>query len=65
MDGEREKALDFKLIVLHDRINDIAAQEARTALVRGLAATEALHEEKMRLIARTEKILTELMSGKR
>ena len=64
MDADREKELDFKLTALHKRINQIANLEARAALVKGWAATGALYKEKAKLIDRTEKILTELISGK-
>jgi hypothetical protein len=52
-----------RLGALHNRINEIASLEARSALVAGWAAQGHLMPEKLKLIEQGEEILDKLMGS--
>ena len=57
----KEQELIDRLSLIHQRINQIADMEARTALVGGWAAQGNLIPKKERLLQKTEEILDELI----
>jgi hypothetical protein len=58
--SEQQKKLLSKLAAIHQRVQWMADEEARSAWVGGLAARGIFLDEKERLIAEAERILDEL-----
>lgn len=59
-DKETEK-LRRRLKQIHDRVNWMADEEARSAWVNGFAARGGLMSEKLALLDEADRILTKLM----
>ena len=59
-DERREEDLENRLKLIAKRIQSIADQEARSALVRGYGSRGEFVQEKENLINRTDEILDEL-----
>lgn len=55
-----EDRLNERLLSIHKRLQRIADEEARSAWMKGVAASGAYAEEKVKLIDEAEKILDRL-----
>lgn len=62
MFSEEEKLLMDRLAAIHQRVNQLADNEARSTLVKGWAARGGHLAEKKQLLEKAEKILAELMA---